>query len=145
MALGIPLIGIDTLTCLAQGARKIVQGSSSIRYVPMIDARRMEVYTAQYDEKLNEVRAAQALILDEDSFQDELKTGKQLVFTGNGAGKFAGIFHHSAAKFINKPCSASDLVPLAGEKFREKNYSDARFFTPIYLKSPHITQPNKVL
>ncbi|NND06045.1 MAG: tRNA (adenosine(37)-N6)-threonylcarbamoyltransferase complex dimerization subunit type 1 TsaB [Saprospiraceae bacterium] len=145
MALSIPLIGIDTLTCLAQGARATVPGVSSIRYIPMIDARRMEVYTAQYDENLSQIRAAEALILDENSFQDEINTGKQLVCTGNGAHKFAGIFHHSAVKFINKPCSASDLMVLAEERFREKNYSTARFFTPIYLKSPHITQPNKVL
>jgi len=145
MALDIPLIGIDTLQCLAQGARIAVGMAPSTLYCPMIDARRMEVYTALYDDQLNEVRGPYALILDEDSFLDEIKKGQKLIFTGNGAHKFAGIFHHSAVKFINKPCSAANLVILASERFREKNYSDVRFFTPNYLKSPHITQANKVL
>lgn len=145
MALDIPMIGIDTLQCLAQGARSAEGMAPSTLYCPMIDARRMEVYTALYDDQLNEVRGPHALILDEHGFQDVIKKGQKLVFTGNGAHKFAGIFHDPAVKFINKPCSAADLMVLAAERFREKIYSDTRFFTPNYLKSPHITVANKVL
>ncbi len=145
MALDIPLIALDTLQCLAQGAVSAYPDGNDLLICPMIDARRQEVYTAIYDPSLCEVREPSALVLSEDSFARELNEANFVVFTGNGAHKLEKILAHPKAKFINKSCSATDMIELANKKFHEKIYSDVRSCTPKYLKSPHITSPNKVL
>lgn len=140
-ALNIPLIGIETLEAMAAG--KIGSGSfnEDVLYCPMIDARRMEVYTAVYDNKLNVVSETEAKILDNNSFADFLDTRK-LVFFGDGAFKCADIFDSENAVIVTDfKNSAKDLSSLALEKFKNKDFEDVAYFEPFYLKDFLILKP----
>ena len=87
-ALGIPLIGVSTLKLLTTSV--IFSGldiDDTTIFIPMIDARRMEVYTAAYDLGLNELMCPQPLILDEESYSGLIATGRDIVWVGNGSDK----------------------------------------------------------
>ena len=125
---GKPLIAIDTLQILAMQAEGDYR-----RIIPMIDARRMEVYTACYDSERNKLDETRAVILDENSFSEELGKGKVL-FIGNGAGKFSSICHHSNASFISCCPLAEAMVIPALKAYKEKEFEDVAYFEPFYLK-----------
>ena len=93
-SLDIPLISIATLASLAAHVK---QEKGFI--IPMLDARRMEVYSAVFDQKLEEIRETRAEVLDENSFTDYLEKNNT-VFIGNGVEKFQDICTHSNAEFI---------------------------------------------
>ena len=110
-ALNIPLISINTLESLAYQV-KIEEGY----IVPMLDARRMEVYSAVYDAKHQQLREIEAQILDETSFKDLLEE-KPMYFIGNGVEKTKSIVQHPNAHFIEgKLTYANQMVRLAYEK-----------------------------
>jgi len=134
-ALDIPLIAINTLQSMANGM--ISSGkfdNNFFLYCPMIDARRMEVYTAVYDLHLNEIHTIQAKIIENDSFDELLKNNK-IVFFGDGAFKCHDILDNPNAlilsDFIN---SAKDMSSLALEKFKKQDFEDIAYFEPFYLK-----------
>jgi tRNA threonylcarbamoyl adenosine modification protein YeaZ len=110
---------------------------------PMIDARRMEVYCAIYDEQGNEIRPTAAEIIDELSFADVLAEHK-ILFFGDGAAKCKEKLGHQAnAIFIEDIFpSAEYLVPLAEQKFNEKKFEDVAYFEPYYLKD-FVSGPKK--
>ena len=127
-ALDLPLISINTLRSL------MMKVTSENEYViPMLDARRMEVYSAIFSEG-KEIRKTEAQILTEDSFIEYLEKGK-CTFIGDGAEKFSEICTHTNAEFItNKLPSAIEMAKLSEEKFSKVDFESVAYFEPYYLK-----------
>ena len=124
-----PLISVDTLTSLAHSVT-IKEGL----IVPMIDARRMEVYSAIFDSNFNKLRAIEAQIIDDNSFQKELLEHK-VYFLGDGAAKCKEVITHNNAVFIeNKHPSAKEMAVLSYEKYKKNDIEDVAYFEPFYLK-----------
>jgi len=124
-----PLISVATLEALALQI-KIKEGV----IVPMLDARRMEVYSAIFDLNYKQIRETQAQILDESSFSDYLKQGK-VYFIGNGVEKTKAIINHPNAVFIEgKLPSANEMSRLAYIKHKKNDIEDVAYFEPYYLK-----------
>ena len=153
-----PLIAIDTLAAMAEGFKdnkttrqqdnKSAVGvdsqsqcqsqchqSESI-LCPMIDARRMEVYTAFFNEKMERISETEALIVDENSFM-ELKQNNHLYLFGDGADKLASLFENEANITVVEKfhCSASYMAKLAEDAFNNKQFVDVAYFEPFYLKN----------
>ncbi len=131
--LNLPLLSINSLDSMVE--KFVNQGFDKI--IPLIDARRMEVYTATYDGKTgNEISATEALVLDENSFRG-LKEEKVL-FVGDGATKAQDILNLPNANFdTTVHPSAQYLIKKAVEKFNNKNFEDVAYFEPFYLKDFH--------
>ncbi|MFO7615920.1 MAG: tRNA (adenosine(37)-N6)-threonylcarbamoyltransferase complex dimerization subunit type 1 TsaB [Bacteroidales bacterium] len=149
--LGIPVIGIPTLTALAGGfAMHLRQtgadpGGNAL-LCPMLDARRMEVYTALFGPGLTGIRPVEALIIQENSFTDLLD--KQVVwFFGNGSGKADGVISHPNARFdAGFRLSATFQAEPAERLFQRGEFLDTAYFEPHYLKEFLATVPkNKVI
>jgi len=134
----IPLISINSLEILAQS---ITIDSGLI--IPMIDARRLEVYAAIYDKNLNTVRETKAEIIDSHSFLDELQNQK-VYFLGDGAKKCKEIILHENAVFIeNVFPSAKKMATISYHKFKNESTEDVAYFEPFYLKNFVATQEKK--
>ncbi|WP_245683414.1 tRNA (adenosine(37)-N6)-threonylcarbamoyltransferase complex dimerization subunit type 1 TsaB [Pseudotamlana agarivorans] len=128
-ALNKPLIAVPTLEALAQQ----VKAESGV-IVAMLDARRMEVYSAVYDTNYNEVRETQAQILDESSFMEYLEQGL-VYFVGSGVEKTKTIIQHPNARFIDgKLPSANYMGEIANMKYKISDTEDVAYFEPYYLK-----------
>ena len=128
-ALNIPLITISTLKMMAGAIKHPTTGL----LCPLIDARRMEVYTAIYTKELNEVLPPTALIIDENSFSSFL-SNEILIFTGSGMDKLKKIIQHPNAQFVENPFSAENLVPLAIQEFQAGHFADLAYAEPFYIK-----------
>ena len=126
--LNLPLLAINSLQVLAE--MQINKGFDLI--IPMIDARRMEVYTAQFDTNGNQLTATEAKVIDETSFE-ELK-GKKIVFVGDGAEKCQEVLTHLDATFVQIFPSAKYMCEQAEKRFEEKQFEDVAYFEPYYLK-----------
>ncbi len=143
-ALDKPLIGINTLSMMAAGFLAENQNYEGL-VCPMIDARRMEVFTAVFDHHLAEVEATNAKIIDELSFL-QLLDQHEITFIGNGAEKCNSIIQHPNAKFsLENFNSASNMTLLANAAFAGKNFEDVAYFEPFYLKDFVFTVPKKKL
>ena len=143
--LDLPLLSVNTLQVMANYVVKNIDIDDNIWLCPMIDARRMEVYTSFYDKNLHLVRDIQAEIIDENSYSDILKEKKILCF-GNGAEKCKKVLNHPNIEFVNNinPL-AKDMVDLAEKAFLNKEFQDVAYFEPFYLKEFVATTPkNKV-
>lgn len=144
--LEVPLIGISTLQLLATQAMfayPSFQGSEIL--VPMIDARRMEVYTSVFNCSLEAVVDEHAEILNEKSFSDFNKEEK-LIFIGDGVSKFKDIYPSKNAVWLSeiRP-NAQGMAPLSEKKFREKDFIDIAYSIPNYIKEYQTTVPkNKI-
>ena len=142
-SLDVPLIGVSTLKLIAVKAmfRNIDWQGDEI-LVPMIDARRMEVYTAAYDFRLDELMKPSPLILDEKSYGD-LPEGRDIYFMGDGSGKamvvLAGDRYHWLDGVNPK---ASDMTALAEKAFRESDFLDTAYSVPEYLKEYEAKKSN---
>ena len=100
----------------------------------MIDARRMEVYCAVYDEKGGGILPTAAVIVEADSFS-ELLQQRPVYFFGDGSAKCKAVLSHPNAVFIDSIVpSAKDMTALAEQAFREKQFEDTAYFEPFYLK-----------
>ena len=129
-SLGIPLLAISTLKAMAFS---IAENQNKILYCPMIDARRMEVFSAIFNKENKEIRGVQADVVDEQSYTDFLDN--EIVFFGDGALKCQEIISHKNAKFIAGIYpSAKNLGILANAKFENKEFEDIAYFEPYYLK-----------
>ncbi|MFY7938866.1 MAG: tRNA (adenosine(37)-N6)-threonylcarbamoyltransferase complex dimerization subunit type 1 TsaB [Flavobacterium sp.] len=127
-ALSIPLIAVDTLEILA---RKIQISSGII--LPMIDARRLEVYCAFFDSNYAKIRETKAEIIDENSFQEETEI---IHLIGDGAIKFKEILTDKKFKYypeIQFP-SAAEMSLISFQKFKNNQFEDVAYFEPFYLK-----------
>jgi tRNA threonylcarbamoyladenosine biosynthesis protein TsaB len=136
-ALNIPLISVPTLEALAH---QIENPKGTI--VAMLDARRMEVYSAIYDVKHNLVRSTAAEVLNPESYQELLELSS-VYFIGNGVQKTKSIITHKNAQFVdNKLPSAKQMCALSFERFKTKDFEDVAYFEPFYLKD-FIAIPSK--
>ena len=155
-----PLIAIDTLAAMAHGfnvaetqrgkvtelmvgvnsqSQSQGQGQSqqpTAILCPMIDARRMEVYSAFFNEKLERTSETEALVIDENSFM-ELKQNNHLYLFGDGADKLAALFQNDENITVVEKfhCSAAYMAKLADEAFTNKQFVDTAYFEPFYLKN----------
>ncbi|MCH4155897.1 MAG: tRNA (adenosine(37)-N6)-threonylcarbamoyltransferase complex dimerization subunit type 1 TsaB [Muribaculaceae bacterium] len=144
--LGVPLIGVNTLQLLTVSAmfNHFIDDESAL-FVPMIDARRSEVYTAVFNLSLKAVVEPRPLILDADSFCD-IDSSKHLYLFGNGSDKAKDIIKRENVSYIDgiKPV-AIDMMALAERAFRAGDFIDVAYSTPAYLKDFHATKPRKLL
>ncbi len=135
-ALEIPLLSVGSLESMARWASrthpKEMAGTGIL--CPMIDARRMEVYTALFDSDLKEVKPTSAEIIDANSFTSELAKGK-VVFFGDGAAKCKDVIRHPNAVFLEdfNP-SARGMIAIAEQKLTDGVLEDVAYFEPYYLK-----------
>jgi tRNA threonylcarbamoyladenosine biosynthesis protein TsaB len=134
-ALGIPLVTISSLEVLALSAinNLNLRDEADLFICPMIDARRLEVFTALYDTRLTCIRQPQAMVLTEHSFQEELK-GRKILFLGNGSTKFQAICHHPHAIFKNFPFTHFSLASLTYSNYIGNNFAELAYTEPLYLK-----------
>jgi len=132
-ALQIPLISIDTMQVLAKKA--VVDGL----IVPMIDARRMEVYSAIFDKNYNKIKDVEAEILTENSYQDFDQT---IYFVGDCQEKCKTVLVKDNFKFLPEIVfpSANEMSQLSFEKFQNNDFKDVAYFEPFYLKDFMLTK-----
>jgi tRNA threonylcarbamoyladenosine biosynthesis protein TsaB len=128
-ALNKPLILISTLKMMATA----VLSETSLLICPMIDARRMEVFTAVYDHSLNTVLQPHNHILSHDSFASFLE-GRTIVFFGNGSAKFRNIVAHPNAIFKQLEITAEQMTTLAYESYRKGDFANLAYCEPLYTK-----------
>lgn len=137
-ALNKPLISIETLQSLSTSIT-IEEGY----IVPMIDARRMEVYSEIFNTNYQSVRKIEAQIIDENSFAKELATQK-VYFLGDGAEKCKSTLTHTNAVFIDdKFPSAKEMAILSYKKYQQEHFEDVAYFEPFYLKDFVVTPQKK--
>ena len=140
---GKPLIAVGTLDTLVAQAPSVipseVEGSAFRYIIPMIDARRMEVYSAvvevagQAGNDVHQITETAPAIIDETSFADYLEQGKCL-FIGDGAGKCADVIKHPNATFVQCWPNAAAMLKPATQAYKEKRFEDVAYFEPFYLK-----------
>ena len=145
-AAGLPMMAVDTLQAMAYGMRERLgdELKPGDLLVPMIDARRMEVYCSVFDTSLNSVKGTEALVVDEHSFDDMLD-GHRLWLFGDGAPKLHGLFDlndhiHIVDGF--EP-SAAYMATLSDQALKTNDFVDVAYFEPFYLKDfvagkPHV-------
>ncbi len=141
----IPLLGVGTLEVLVNQALQTINGTAvqtgkasreagRPKYiVPMIDARRMEVYTAVFDGSGTRLSPTEAKVIDSGSFSELLEQGPVL-FIGDGAGKCEGTIAHPDAHFLQTCPKASAMLEPAVRELEEKRFRDVAYFEPFYLK-----------
>ena len=137
----IPLIALPTLRILAE---QVTYEFIDIEYIiPMIDARRMEVFTAVYSHDFSPILGERAEILTESTFDTYLNKGKT-IFLGDGITKFQAICKHKNAYFWeNKFPSAKQMGRLALEKYQAQAFENIAYFEPFYLKEVYLVKSNK--
>ncbi len=142
-SLDIPLVSVSTLRAMAKQKPLDLDG---VCYCPMIDARRMEVFTSLFDDKNEELNSISAKIIDADSFAEELKENK-IVFFGDGADKCQEVLSsHPNAVFSEEGLPSAEFVNEIGlEKYIQEDFEDVAYFEPYYLKDFIATTPKKLL
>ncbi len=140
-ALDKPLIAVQTLAAMAQGMIESSSIAPGALLCPMIDARRMEVYTALFTADGSEVKSTSAEIIDENSFADYLKNNS-IVFFGDGAEKCREMLggNPNAVFVTNFLNSATHISKQAADKFAKGQFEDVAYFEPFYLKDFLVTQ-----
>ena len=146
-ALDVPLIGVNTLELMAT---RVMFSTLDIDpesiFVPMIDARRMEVYTAAYDFGLSPLMSPQPLVLDEESYAGLLSTGRPVLFFGNGSDKAKELLsrHANAVVVPDVVPLAVDMVALSELHHSRRSFLDLAYTVPEYLKDFQATKPKKL-
>lgn len=142
--LGVPLLSVPTLQLMAASVAGREGVCRDALLCPMIDARRMEVYTAMFDTKLEQKAEVKAEIVNSDSFAD---VHGEVLFFGNGASKCKDVLNRSNFKFLDGIVPlATDMVKISEQMYFEKKYEDVAYFEPFYLKDFVATvAKNKVL
>lgn len=130
----VPLIAVSTLEIMGIEALKTINSDEDVLLCPMIDARRMEVYSAFYTKNLDLKRDISADVITENSFS-EIMEKQPVYFFGNGSGKCKTLLTHPNARFIEsvEPL-AKNMIQLAEKKFVTKKFADVAYFEPFYLK-----------
>lgn len=141
----IPLIAVGTLDLLvAQASDSGLLPEGCRHVVPMIDARRMEVYTAVFTPDGRQLAPTEPQIISSDSFASLLEEGPVL-FVGDGAGKCREVLRHQNAHFAQCFPTASGMLRPALDEFRAQNFRDVAYFEPFYLKQFVATVSSKKL
>jgi tRNA threonylcarbamoyladenosine biosynthesis protein TsaB len=149
--LNIPLIAVSSLHSMADHVAQNMlswhsSGNAGVRLCPMLDARRMEIYTALFDISGKQVTGIKAEIIHEHSFSGELTSGK-VFFFGNGSLKCKSIIKHPDAHFIEDiTASARFMSGIARDCYNNKEFENIAYFEPFYLKDFVATVPkNKII
>ena len=143
---GVKLIAVPTLELMAV---PVLLGEhpedENALIVPMLDARRMEVYAEVFDRALKVVRPIQADVVDADTYKEYLDKGS-VYFFGNGAAKCMETINHPNAHLVKDigPL-AKNMAPLAEKRFAEGKFEDVAYFVPFYLKDFVAKMPKKLL
>ncbi|MEO8770446.1 MAG: tRNA (adenosine(37)-N6)-threonylcarbamoyltransferase complex dimerization subunit type 1 TsaB [Ferruginibacter sp.] len=137
-ALNKPLITVGSLEVMAKTVIAAAPQNEPALYCPLIDARRMEVYTALYNSQMKEVFTPKALILNESSFEEILNTQK-IYFFGSGAAKFEPIITNKNAFFLSIEGSMFSMSYLSFERFFSGKYTDLVDSEPLYIKDFHLS------
>ena len=139
------LIAVPTLELMAVPVLLREEVEEGALLCPMIDARRMEVYSAVYDRALHEVRGIQADVVDAETYREYLDRGP-VYFFGNGAEKCMEVINHPHARLIKgvEPL-AKWMFPIAERRIAQEKYEDVAYFVPFYLKDFVAHQPKKLL
>ncbi len=139
-ALDLPLITLSTLDILAASIRDTSFAQQPGAWIcPMIDARRMEVFTALYDDALQVYQPPHALVLQPESFGDSLHN-QPIIFGGNGAAKWQVLCQHPHAGFAGNPDRTEAHIRMAFASFVVKKFTNTVSAEPFYLKAFHSTQ-----
>lgn len=138
-ALSIPMITYNTLEWMSAGAGAF---SSGWLRCPMIDARRMEVFTALYESSGDVVMPPGPMILTPDSFNGWLD-GREVLFFGNGSEKFRQTCVHPNAKFVEHTSGSRELIEHGSRCFNEKVFADMAYAEPFYGKAFYSTSTNR--
>jgi tRNA threonylcarbamoyladenosine biosynthesis protein TsaB len=145
-AINKPLITLSTLEVMTCAAIENIPNyrlpTTNFLYCPLIDARRMEVFTAIYDKALNPILTPHARIVDENSFAEQL-AGNNIIFFGNGVVKCKPIIQSSNALFETVEHNASAMVGLAEKKMATAAFANLAYAEPFYIKDFHTVQPKK--
>ncbi|WP_134090982.1 tRNA (adenosine(37)-N6)-threonylcarbamoyltransferase complex dimerization subunit type 1 TsaB [Olivibacter sp. XZL3] len=146
-ALDIPLISIDTLDAMCTGfLSDFNQGAETNQlFCPMIDARRMEVYSAIYNAGKEQIKPVDARIIDAHSFDPLTENGQKVLLFGDGADKFSSLFEKNAqVEVVNGFLNSSRfLINEANVKFQQKQFENVAYFEPFYLKDFVPTTPKR--
>lgn len=137
-ALNIPLIAVSTLEMAALAA--VPEAEQLI--CPMIDARRMEVFTGLYDKNLHELKPPHALILEAGIFSALLNENK-VIFCGSGSKKLQGLIPDTILTVCDRRADASHLAQIAFRKFQNREFADTAYTEPLYVKEFYSTERKK--
>lgn len=140
-SLSIPLLAIPTLQVIAAGATAATS-DKNLLYAPLLDARRMEVFTCLYDSLLQAQNEVTSVVVDADFFT-KLTTNQKVVFCGNGVDKCQDLIKDNPLAISNNaPISAKNMVQLSLEKFHKQQFEDIAYFEPFYLKEYVAAKPH---
>ena len=151
-ALNIPLIGINSLESMTNVAIDSYRdGSINVKdwskalLCPMIDARRMEVYTQIFDSKLKPITEICAEVVTRESFSQQITETDEFIIFGNGAAKTIDILGDKRVILVDVAPSARGLVPAAHKAYLNKDFKDLAYFEPLYLKDFVVMKSTKKL
>jgi tRNA threonylcarbamoyladenosine biosynthesis protein TsaB len=139
-ALSIPLIAVDALEGLAYQALPFIGENDFV--IPLMDARRMEVYMAIYGYGGQVLEKSQPLVLDHNPFDTYLDKGK-VYFVGDGVEKSKNVLAHPNARFLQVGCTSRSVAAIAMDRFNEGIFEDIAYYEPNYLKEFRVIQSQK--
>ena len=144
-ALDIPLLGINTLESIYYGYTQNIDIVANAFYIPMLDARRMEVYMSIYNANSDLLKPTEAIVVDQSTFEN-LQSDKIILF-GSGASKLKDLFEGNETIVIDSEYkhSSSYLSHTAHKKFLNQEFEDLIYFEPYYLKEFIATMPKKIV
>lgn len=140
---GVPAMAVSTLESIAQGAKQLCnqQSAERVQIVPMIDARRMEIFTTRYDFNMQPLEEVSSKIVDENIFA-ELLSEQKVLFCGNGMPKCRELLSaFPNACFVEAPISAQNMLPAALRKWQKQEFENVAYFEPFYLKEYVAAKP----
>lgn len=145
-ALDVPMIGVSTLELLATRVMfSTLDIDPETVFVPMIDARRMEVYTAAYDFSLTPLLEPRPLILDSESYGQLIATGRPLLLFGDGSAKAADVVKAPNVRIVEDVDPlAVDMIALAEMAYSQRDFLDLAYCVPTYLKDFMATKPKSL-
>lgn len=139
-ALNIPLIGVDTLDAIARNYLHVGRGDDVI--IPMLDARRMEVYAKVISSDGKALLDSRPIVVDGNSFGEYLQNGRAF-FVGDTNAKVAAVIKHPNAVFLNGVPSAGSVGEIAYEKYKKGEFEEIAYFEPNYLKEFMVIKSKK--
>lgn len=140
----LPVIAVSTLKSIAWAAQKELSSEKGFSICPMIDARRMEVYSQLFDENLKQLNKAEAVIVEPSSYNEFLAQAP-IYFCGNGAEKCKEVLVHADAHFLNIGNSSHYMSHLSHQQYINRDFVDTAYFEPFYLKQFSTTVSKKKL
>ena len=145
-ALSIPIISCNTLDCLANGFAQSFAIAKDDLIIPMIDARRLEVYMKVIDGNLNTIEETKAMVIDSNSFESYLTGNRKIHLIGDGAFKFQTHFENHPKIIVYESFlpSAKYMLSSSTESFENNNFEDLAYFEPFYLKDFIAIKPRKI-